>query len=194
MLGNIPKHFDDPEFRKDVLSGLAQTANRIQRMIGRLSSLRDHLEPRKEICDLNGLVESALEQVNGVISGLDLERRLQPLPKVAVDREQMESVVTNLLTNAAEAMEGEGRVQVETRSETETGEAVLVVTDSGCGMEADFIRNVLFRPFQSTKNNGIGVGMFQCRAIVEAHGGTIEVESEPGKGTRFRVGLPVSEN
>jgi signal transduction histidine kinase len=54
-----------------------------------------------------------------------------------------------------------------------------------------FVRESLFRPFQSTKKHGLGIGMFQSRAIVEAHGGSIEVESEAGRGTTFRVSLPV---
>jgi signal transduction histidine kinase len=70
---------------------------------------------------------------------------------------------------------------------------VLVsVTDSGCGMSESFIRERLFRPFQSTKKKGLGIGLFQCRAIVQAHGGGIQVTSEPQKGTTFIVSLPVS--
>jgi signal transduction histidine kinase len=67
---------------------------------------------------------------------------------------------------------------------------VLSVADNGCGMSEAFVRESLFRPFQSTKKNGLGIGMFQARAVVEAHGGSIQVHSEPDKGTTFYVSLP----
>ena len=67
---------------------------------------------------------------------------------------------------------------------------MLSVADKGCGMSPAFVRDSLVRPFQSTKKHGLGIGMFQSRLIVEAHGGTIQVESETGKGTTVRVNLP----
>jgi signal transduction histidine kinase len=67
---------------------------------------------------------------------------------------------------------------------------VLSVADDGCGMSPAFLKESLFRPFQSTKTKGLGIGMFQSRMVVEAHGGSIQVESEPGKGTTVRVSFP----
>jgi len=72
----------------------------------------------------------------------------------------------------------------------QNGWVVLTVTDSGCGMNPEFIQRSLFRPFQTTKKQGIGIGMFQCKMIVEAHHGKIEVQSELNKGTTFRILLP----
>jgi signal transduction histidine kinase len=65
------------------------------------------------------------------------------------------------------------------------------VVDNGCGMSPEFVRNSLFRPFQTTKKKGLGIGMFQSKIIVEAHRGNIQVESAPGKGTKFGVTLPL---
>ena len=106
-----------------------------------------------------------------------------------LDPEQMLKVVTNLVLNATEAVAGRGQVRVETNPRD--GWTVLAVADNGCGMSAEFINRSLFRPFQTTKKSGLGIGMFQSRMIVEAHGGRIEVESEVGKGTVFRVWLPL---
>ena len=71
---------------------------------------------------------------------------------------------------------------------------VLTVADNGCGMAPDFSSGSLFRPFQTTKKEGFGIGMFQSKMIVEAHGGRIEVESQLNKGTTFRVLLPAHKN
>jgi signal transduction histidine kinase len=72
------------------------------------------------------------------------------------------------------------------------GHVILSVCDTGCGMSDDFVQRRLFRPFQTTKKQGIGIGMFQTKAIVEAHGGTVQVESGLGKGSTFRVALPIT--
>ena len=120
--------------------------------------------------------------------GVQLVKNLHPLPKVVVDREQLQNVVTNLLLNALEAVGSNGQIRVET-SQREN-RALLSVADNGCGMSPDFLRDSLFRPFQTTKKKGLGIGMFQSKMIVEAHRGNIEVESEPGKGTKFGVFLP----
>jgi len=100
-------------------------------------------------------------------------------------------VVTNLVINATEAVAQSGEVRVETSPRN--GWAELLVADNGCGMPPEFLSCGLFRPFQTTKKNGFGIGMFQSKMIVEAHGGRIEVESELKKGTIFRVLLPIEK-
>ncbi|HEV2096525.1 MAG TPA: ATP-binding protein, partial [Chthoniobacterales bacterium] len=113
-----------------------------------------------------------------------------PLPKVVADRDQIYSVVTNLLLNARDAVESGGQVRVETRQNGEW--AAVSVADNGCGMSSTFLKESLFRPFQTTKKKGIGIGMFQTKMIVEAHRGTIQVSSKLGAGTTFRVMLPLN--
>jgi signal transduction histidine kinase len=100
-------------------------------------------------------------------------------------------VVTNLVINARDALGSDGRIRVRTE---QRGERVLLsVSDNGCGMSQAFLRESLFRPFQSTKKKGLGIGLFQTRAIVHAHGGGIQVESDVGRGTTFRVSFPVND-
>ena len=70
---------------------------------------------------------------------------------------------------------------------------MLSVADNGCGMSEEFLKQSLFRPFRTTKKGGTGIGMFHCKMIIEAHGGKIEVESEVGKGSAFRVMLPLQK-
>ena len=77
------------------------------------------------------------------------------------------------------------------RSQHQNGHVVLSVSDNGCGMTPAFLKESLFRPFQSTKKKGLGIGLFQSRTIVQAHGGHVQVESEPGKGSTFQVSLPI---
>jgi putative PEP-CTERM system histidine kinase len=188
MLRNLPVHFDDPEFRADALRGIGNTVTRIDTMIERLSALRNKVELKFEESDLNQLVSETIERLDS-LPGLELAKELRPLPKIFVDREQIRNVVTNLLINARDALAEKGRIHVETTQLG--GRAVLSVADNGSGMSAQFMQESLFRPFQSTKKKGLGIGMFQSKTIVEAHGGAIQVESEAGKGTTFRVALPI---
>ena len=191
MLKNLPVHFDDPEFRADALRGIAKTVTHINRLIGRLGQLRGELKIETAESDLNDLIDGVLAGLERS-SGLNLHKELRPVPKVALDRDQMQKVVTNLVLNAAEAVGPEGRVQVATHAEGDW--AVLTVADNGCGMTPEFLAHSLFRPFQTTKKNGLGIGMFQSKMIVEAHGGKITVESEAGKGTTFRMFLRTTPN
>ena len=188
-LQNLHLHFDDPQFREDALRGIANTLSRINIHIERLSVLRNRLELKPIESDLNQLVIETLENLNG-IPGVEMLKELHPLPKVVIDREQIQTVVTNLLLNAREAVGRDGQIRVETSQLN--GRAVLSIADNGCGMSPDFLRDSLFRPFQTTKKKGLGIGMFQSKLIVEAHQGNIQVESEPGKGTKFGVFLPLT--
>jgi putative PEP-CTERM system histidine kinase len=191
MLKNLPVHFDDPEFREDALRGIGNTARRIDETIGRLTALRQRPDFKPVETDLNQIVSEALDNLDGM-PHVELTKELQPLPRVLADREQIQSVVTNLLLNARDALGPGGRIRV--RTEHLVGDSiVLSVADNGCGMSAAFLKDCLFRPFQSTKKKGLGIGMFQARMIVEAHRGAIRVESETGKGSTFRVSLPVKD-
>lgn len=188
MLQNFPAHYQDPEFREDALRGIARTVNHLNERIGRLTVLQHELKVEAVECDLNELVSRTLEGQE-LSAGLEISKELAPLPRVKIDPGQIGKVLTNLVLNAKEATGNHGQIRVETGRRN--GWAMLSVGDTGCGMAPEFVRNRLFRPFQTTKQKGIGIGMFHCKMIVEAHRGRIEVESEPGKGTAFRVLLPI---
>jgi signal transduction histidine kinase len=191
MLQNLPVHFDDPEFRADALRGTAKTVAHIDHLIGKLTSLRHDLKIKLAPANLNDAVTdaiSALEQGSGV----QLIKTLETLPNVALDREQMAKVITNLVLNAVEASPKHTPIHIGTRQSN--GSAVVSVKDGGCGMTLDFINESLFKPFQTTKKGGLGIGMFQSKLIVEAHSGRISVNSAPDKGTTFEVSLPVSKS
>lgn len=188
MLANLPVHFGDPEFRQDALRGIGSTVNRINQLISRAGELQHGLTIRPRRTDLNDLVAEAVGQVDrgGEIRWV---KKLGMIPKLEADPEQLQSVVTNLFLNAGDAVGARGTITVETSSRD--GWIHLTVTDDGCGMPKEFLRKDLFRPLRTTKKKGLGIGMFQSKMIVEAHGGKIAAVSEPGLGTTFRVLLPL---
>lgn len=188
MLRNMGTHFDNPEFREDAIRGLGRSVEHINDLIARLTSLRRQLELQRRMGDVGEVVAAALQAVEGQ-PGLRIERELQAVPRFLFDPAQLESVVANLVINAREALGAEGWIRVGTQAQD--GWAVVTVADNGCGMAPEFVERSLFRPFQTTKKKGLGIGMFQSKMIVEAHGGRMEVETEQGQGTTFRVWLPM---
>lgn len=187
-LKNLPLHFDDPAFRQDVLRGIGETTERINQLISRLTALR-RLELNLAEVDLNSVVDDAVNGMNGTLN-VRVMRDFRLQPKVRLDRDQFGSVINNLLLNARDAVGSEGEVKIQTAAENEW--AIVSVADNGCGMTPEFVRSSLFRPFQTTKKKGLGIGMFQSKMIVEAHQGRILVKSEPAVGTTFRIMLPLS--
>jgi signal transduction histidine kinase len=153
-----------------------------------------------EPCELEGLVDEALSSA-GLRPGNNGDLRVNVTRRgiaAEMDRRQMLRVLSNLLVNSREAISGAGTIdliaEVEPGEDGAGGRLRFEVRDDGPGMSEEFIRTSLFRPFTTTKNGGLGIGLAQCRSIVEAHGGRIRVTSQPGHGTRFEVTLPMSRD
>ncbi|MGD0625452.1 MAG: XrtA/PEP-CTERM system histidine kinase PrsK [Thermodesulfobacteriota bacterium] len=185
---NLPIHFDNAEFRNDAVRTISQSLAKINGMCSRLSSLGQKLELQRTEADLNELVKNTISGLNGCFR-TSLVVDLHPLAKIDIDQEQIQRVLVNLILNANEAIKEGGEIRVTT--EHQDGFIVLSVSDNGCGMSKEFVQNSLFRPFQTTKKQGMGIGLYHSKMIVEAHGGRMEVESEEGKGTTMRVLLPI---
>jgi two-component system sensor histidine kinase HydH len=170
---------------------------RVQRECSRLEHLvNDFLRFARaqpvhiESADLNALIDELLDffAPQARESHIEVVRWLDPnLPNVRIDREQIRAAVLNLILNAQQAMPQGGRLEVRTRT-TPLGAAVDLI-DTGTGMDQATMARI-FETFFSTKRNGSGLGLPTARKIVEAHGGTITVQSELGHGTQFTVELP----
>ena len=184
---NLPDHYDDPAFRKDLLKVISQSVQKIDVMCRRLSPLSKELAIQRLETDVNELVADALTSLNGSLK-VRLVRDLRPVPKLRIDPEEIQKVLTNLLLNADEASEDQAEVRVATSERG--GWTVISVSDEGYGMSKEFIAQSLFKPFHTTKKQGLGIGLFHSKKIVEAHDGRIEVRSVPGEGSVFRVVLP----
>lgn len=189
MLENLRVHFERPEFRADAIRSLGKSVDRINDIVARLTALRHEFKLNRAPADLNAIITGTVEQL-GAIQGGKIVTNLRPVAPTLLDAGQIEKVVLNLLLNAKEALGTDGVITVET--EQRNGTALITVSDNGVGMAPEFVRTRLFRPFQTTKPKGIGIGMFQIKTIVEGHHGKIAVESAIGKGTRFTVSLPVN--
>ena len=184
---NLPVYHDNPDFRTDAIRTISQSVDKVNALCSRLLMLSQKLEIRPAQADLNELVRATLASLDGHFRA-QVTPELGEVPPVALDAEQVQKVLENLLLNANDAVAEGGRIGLSTGFRD--GWAEIAVSDDGCGMSAEFVEKRLFRPFQTTKKQGMGIGLFHSRTIVEAHGGRIEVQSAEGKGTTFRVFLP----
>lgn len=187
IVTNAQRHRHNPEFIDDAIGTIANTAERMTKLIEQLrgSTSADH----HVTADLRELARTAVARCS-YRSPVPV---LEPGPPVMViaNAERLSVVIEHIVRNAQDATSENGKVSV---SVGQTGrEAQLLVEDSGAGMDADFLRNRLFRPFDSTKGSkGMGIGAYQVREYIRVLGGDVEVQSSPGQGTRFAVSLPVS--
>jgi len=195
LVSNMEKQFHREEFRADAIESLREATEKLKRTVARLSepakSLSGEYRLASRPTDLVPIIRRVLATNAEPTRPLnDIEAHLPDKLVATVEPERVENVVENLVINALEAMGAKGgRLTVEAGS-LEGDLVFFSVADTGVGMTPEFIKTRLYRPFSTTKNKGIGLGLFTCREVVEAHGGRLEVESSPGAGTRFRVVLP----
>jgi signal transduction histidine kinase len=178
------------EAREDARVIVEQT-ERMTRIIRQLLDFARRRRPSREPADLRALAGSVLAMLRPIAAERGVELVLMEGAPVmaAVDVGQAQQVVTNLVMNAIQAQPDGGRVEV---AVAERGaSAVLIVEDAGRGIPKE-VRERMFEPFFTTKDpgEGTGLGLSVVHGIVEEHGGTITVESEPGRGTRLAVELP----
>jgi len=168
---------------------------RIQKTTRQLLSFSREHEMARHPCDLREAIENALAMVQNrlLTHGIALEVRWEePFPRVLASSEQMEQVFLNLFLNAADAMEGGGG-RLEVRGWAEGEQVCVAVGDTGPGIPEQ-VRDRIFEPFVTTKERSSGLGLWVTYGIVTQHGGTIDVESHPGKGTTFTVRLPALDS
>ena len=185
VVQNAERHGEKPDFQRAAMMTIGSTVRKMTALMGTVAALSRDPAPKLHVLDMNTLIDEVLKGFNGAV-GATLIRQSHSLPLVEADPNQLQQVVLNLILNAQDAIGPDGRIILRTESDAQG--AQLVVEDNGCGMDHATIAG-LFRPFRSTKGKGLGIGLYQCRKILQAHGGTLNVMSEPGKGTRFVIRL-----
>jgi putative PEP-CTERM system histidine kinase len=200
VVENARRHMSNPDFQRDALAVMERTVSNLHELMQQVASVGRAPDVHPEHCDVSELVDASLAAA-GLHSGengdLRVNVEIRGPSRIEVDRRLMLRVLTNLLTNAREAISGRGTIELAAENGRGPDGAARLrfeVRDDGRGMSEEFIRTDLFRPFATTKSEGLGVGLSQCRSIVEAHGGRIRVTSRQGYGTRFEVTLPISGN
>ncbi|MEZ5556102.1 XrtA/PEP-CTERM system histidine kinase PrsK [Haliea sp.] len=186
IVSNAAKHRHNPAFIDDMIATVDNSVARMQRLMEQMRS------GMRSVSAADVELEPLLRQV---VEGRSSAR---PIPSLAgldhpvhveADSERIATVFNHLIQNAQEATPADGSVSVQIT--TGDNQVIVDISDSGRGMDAEFLRLRLFRPFESTKGlTGMGIGAFESREYIRQLGGDISVQSEPGVGSRFRVTLP----
>ena len=192
----LAEDFQDPQNQRErrALRKIDVVERECQRLQDLLEDFLNFAKVRhlnREPTDLNAQVQRLLDffRPKAEESGIELISYLaSDLPTVLLDREVFHAALLNLILNAQQALEGGGQLVARTYP-TATGVALELI-DTGCGIDEE-ARAKIFDAFFSTKSGGSGLGLPTTKKIIEAHGGSILVQSEPGRGTKFTIKLPV---
>lgn len=186
---NAEKHADNPEFRRDMVSTLQSSVGKMNELLARLSQHNKVKRNIPERHEVKPIVMNALQQkrlIHPIDS--DFESGLWGV----FDPVRLETAMTHLIQNAIEATDNEAPITVVGRLQ---GDRINIqIIDRGCGMSESFISDQLFKPFESSKNGGFGIGAYESMSLIESMGGNLRVESAIGKGTRFIISLPTQVN
>ncbi len=181
-----------PQAREDLQVALTEA----DRMADLISRLRETYRPASaeqfKFESMNALVEEVHRLIATHLRHRNIAFAFEPdpsLPRMLVIRDQVKQVLLNLCLNAVEAMPDRGQLRIETGFNAVSGEVMTAITDSGSGINPEDIPSI-FDPFFTKKEGGTGLGLFITYEIIQRHSGRVEVESELGRGSTFRVWLP----
>jgi putative PEP-CTERM system histidine kinase len=193
VLQNAAENLHRPEFQKDALNVISRSVEKMKRLVDRFSLTKDRgMELNFTALDIHDIINKTVERLQlEDFRGVTVIRDYTDLPPLQADSKLISHLFENLIINALQALpHGGGEIRL-TTNELPCGAITVEVADSGCGMSSEMIRDKLFKPFHTTKEKGLGIGLYQCRNIVTAHGGRIDAECREGGGSLFRVTFPV---
>jgi putative PEP-CTERM system histidine kinase len=193
---NARTHRDDPGFLVDAFATFGQTTEKMIDLIGSLSVQRREFSLNQKPIDILQLVSQTFDELRiDHTNGLKVIKRFPPDDSPSIifgDPELLKKVFRNVLLNAIQSLpNGDGSVEVSVSQPT-NGKVITSIRDTGCGIPPEQLHN-LFRPFQTTKKQGMGIGLCHTRSILEIHGGEIRIESQVNTGTRVDIELPMFE-
>ncbi len=194
-IGGLARRLKDKETDaggKEYALRIIAEVERLERMVQRIDEYKDVLVPELKEGDINCVVNEAVDELNDTMAGRDIKLHVVLMddpPPMAIDESNMKLALFNILQNSVEAIEGSGEVWVKTLA-CGNGTVEIRIRDNGSGMDEEFLRNI-FNPFYTSKTRGAGLGLTISYKIIQDHGGDIDVDSTKGRGTIFKVRLPV---
>ena len=183
---NAKRHRDNPAFIDDVFETIDSATKRLDKVLNQLRN-KQVAESSKKRVSVNQLMAKVAKQRNVATPKVTLEVSVEI--EIVIDQETFYSVLNHLVQNAQEATGSEGWVKI--KAELIANNLNIAVLDNGCGMSGDFIKNRLFRPFDTTKGNaGMGIGVYEAKQFIESIGGTMQVTSFENEGSTFQLTIP----
>jgi putative PEP-CTERM system histidine kinase len=191
ITSNFPKYRDKPEFIDDAVETISHASDKMKKLLGSLGKSQVVSPPNLQKVDLAGLLGTIIAR-RSLAQPEPVLGKSVPGLIVRVEKDKLASALEHLIQNAQEAADVHGHVWLDL--EQLDNQARITITDDGCGMDEEFIKTRLFKPFDTTKGNaGMGIGVYESREIIREIGGSIRVSSRPGVGTEFTIILPCTD-
>jgi len=186
MVNNAEKHRNNPAFQEDMLQTVSESVEKMNNLLVRLHEGGKQAAASVAL-DLSRFLRQIVDRNSRANGRLHFSSDADGIA-VVIDAERLGAVMAHVIDNALDAIDENGSVQV--RLGAVGQEAVIEVEDDGCGMDADFVRDELFKPFRTSKGSGYGIGAFESREYVREQGGRMDVRSARGAGTTVTIRLP----
>jgi signal transduction histidine kinase len=196
LLQNMEQNYDNPLFKQSMSDILADTVHKMDSIVKRFREHQQQVVIKLRI-DVNQIVKELLASLPArKIRDLKIESSFDELPQIWGDGFYLHNAFHSILENALDAMPHGGTLSARTllARRGKKHKIHVEISDTGVGMTQNFMETKLFHPFSTTKDQGLGLGLFTSQQIIGLHQGRIQVESSPGQGTTFRVILPVDQN
>lgn len=190
----LRERYEDPEFRKKFEEIIPKEINRIDRIVEGLLGFARSPELKLAGVSVSEMLEEILADMKEDVerSEIKIVKKFGSAPNVQADREQLIRAFSNIILNATQAMASGGKLNIELAEDRSSRTVTVKIADTGQGIPRDHIEHI-FDPFFTTKHYGTGLGLTISRSIIDKHNGTIDIQSEEGKGTTVSITLPVSQ-
>ena len=185
---NAKKHRENPAFIDDVFETVESATARLEKMLTQLRNKQAEQSKAKKV-DVSDVLAKVVAQCNIRMPLVSLD--VSSSCMLTTDDETLHSVLNHLIQNAQEATSSDGWVKI--NLSTTESDVIITIADNGCGMNEEFIKNRLFKPFDTTKGNaGMGIGVFEAKQFFEGNAGSLAVKSIENEGTVFTLTLPIN--
>jgi len=188
---NARENIGDPNFQKDAVDVLRRAVEKINRLISSLSAHKSPPAISRESIDIGRFLREQADMLEEITAAKDIELDIKAegeLPAMA-DPEALKKIMENLVLNSVEASPPRTLIRI-ISGRTEDNRINITVSDRGEGFQPEYFNNDLFKPFRSTKKNGLGIGLVMCKSLAEAHNGTIIIEGSSREGASVTLTIP----
>jgi putative PEP-CTERM system histidine kinase len=191
ILCNAEQHKNNPEFIEDTFETLHHTKARMEKMLSQLTEKDTNLISTESLVLLSQCIQQVIAQRCATLSPKPL-LVINSETQVVLDKEKFSNVMYHLISNAQQATQDDGKIEVILELAENEKHMVVKIVDNGCGMSEKFIQTRLFKPFDTTKGNaGMGIGAFDAKMFLDKIGGQLIVKSEEGQGATFTLHIPI---
>jgi len=192
ILQNAPKHMDQAEFRKDMLDTISESLARIDKVMSKFKTIPGHVEIHMKTFKIKPFLEELLARLRPRLEHIHVIHDFKGPFELTTDPDILEKILENIMVNATEAVGDDGVITIATGIEGDS--PVFTITDNGIGMTDEYIQEKLFKPFQTTKKEGTGLGLWQVKNMADQLRARVDVKPNQDRGVTVSVWLPQNQS